>query len=111
MTCPEAVGEIIKVMIVYWRQQHHARPLDYLVLKAWFADRSLLTSLLINPHPFNRRCFIAMASQSVVKITQIVFKVSAYCFAVTLSTPGALLCECGDRLPSESHSPEDDTGC
>jgi hypothetical protein len=75
VTSPKAVGEIIKVMIVYRRQQHHAGPLDNLVLKGWFADRSLLASLLINPHPLNRWCFIAVVAQSVVKITQIVCKV------------------------------------
>ena len=69
------MGEIIEIMIVDRRQQHHARSLDNLVLKAWFADRSLLASLLIDPHTFNRRCLIAVASQPVVKITQVVFKV------------------------------------
>jgi len=49
--------------------------LDNLVLKAWFADRPLLASLLIDPHPLYWRCLIAVASQSVVKITQVVFKV------------------------------------
>ena len=57
------------------KEQHHARSLDNFVLERWLADRSLLSPFLIDPHTFNRRSLIAVASQSVVKITQVVLKV------------------------------------
>src|SRR5262245_7337849 len=77
-TWPEAVGAGKKVLLVHCLQNHDNRPLAYLVLESWNAERPTRSIRLRNICPPNRRRLVAArldASQEVQKIGLQVFRV------------------------------------
>jgi hypothetical protein len=73
----KAVGEIVKLLLIDRPEQHHHRPLDYLVLKSRFADRTLASFILLKPCPLNGWCLIPPASQALVKVREVLLEVLA----------------------------------
>jgi site-specific DNA recombinase len=71
----EAVGEIMELLLVDRSQQHDHRPLDDLVLKGRFADRTPSSILLLKPCPLHRRCFVPPPSQTLMKTLEVLLKV------------------------------------
>jgi hypothetical protein len=77
---PEAMRKGVEILFEDGLQYHDYCPLDDFILEAGFAYRPLLSPFLVNPYPLTRRRHITVATQPLVQIPELCFKVHPVLF-------------------------------
>jgi hypothetical protein len=77
MCFPKSIRERIEVLLVHRPHEHRYRFLNDLVFDFQQPDRALLSSVLVDPHPLDRRRDIALRLQAFIKVRQVGFQLLA----------------------------------
>jgi hypothetical protein len=78
-----------KLLLIQWRQHHHYRPLQNLLLKRRYSDRSASPIALEDIYPLYRRCNVTSRLETFQQITKVLIKIFLVLLRCHITTPNA----------------------